>query len=338
MTALSFAVCLTCLFLRGLAQMTDLKSFIHVRQVSGFIEANVGDNVTLECFYYETATMFYWYRQSLGDKPKLMVSFYRHDESGVFVKEFKDISRFQLDAGSGKFHLKILNLDPSDSATYFCTGSYDYDFEFIDGVNVIVKGSGLNTQYLVHPSGSETIQSGGSTTLDCTVHTGTCDGEHRVYWFRHSQEPQPGLIYTHGGRNDQCERKSNQQTHTCIYNLPVKSQSSSSHAVCAVASCGQILFGQDKKLDKKNESDSFALVHFLIGALVFTTSLVILLVYALYKQKYCQSSPASTENTGENQDPDSIHYAALKVQRATSRSVRHREDVPNECVYSSVRQ
>ena len=87
-------------------------------------------------------------------------------------------------------------------------------------------------------------------TLNCTVQTGTCDGEHSVYWFKHSQESHPGLIYTHGGRNDQCERKGNTQTHTCVYNLPMKSLNRS-HAgtyYCAVATCGHVLFGDGTKL------------------------------------------------------------------------------------------
>ncbi len=92
-------------------------------------------------------------------------------------------------------------------------------------------------------------------TLNCTVHTGTCDGEHSVYWFRDSEGSHPGLIYTHGDRNDQCERKPNTQTHTCVYNLPMKSLNLS-HAgtyYCAVASCGHILFGSEKKLDSERK-------------------------------------------------------------------------------------
>ena len=88
-------------------------------------------------------------------------------------------------------------------------------------------------------------------TLNCTVHTGTCDdGDHSVYWFKNSQESHPGIIYTHGGRNDQCERNSNTQTHTCVYNLPMKSLNLSHAGTdCAVASCGQILFGNGTKMD-----------------------------------------------------------------------------------------
>ena len=174
------------------------------------------------------------------------------DRNGTFYNEFNNNPRFTLDTENGKNNLKITDLHISDSATYYCVSSNLYVFEFVEGTTLNVKGSGFNIQALVHQSASESIQPGGSVTLNCTVHTGTCDdGEHSVYWFKNSQESQPGIIYTHGGRNDQCERNNNTQTHTCVYNLPMKSLDLS-HAgtyYCAVASCGQILFGNGTKLD-----------------------------------------------------------------------------------------
>ena len=159
--------------------------------------------------------------------------------------------RFALDLETGKNHLQILDVRFSDLAFYYCARRDSIDFEFAAGVFVSVKGSGLNIPASVHQSASGIIQPGGSVTLNCTVHPGTCDGEHSVYWFKQSQESHPGLIYTHGGRNDQCERKDSTQTHTCVYNLPMKSLNLS-HAgtyYCAVASCGHILFGDGTKLD-----------------------------------------------------------------------------------------
>ncbi|KAJ4949061.1 hypothetical protein JOQ06_020579 [Pogonophryne albipinna] len=72
------------------------------------------------------------------------------------------------------------------------------------GTTISVTGSGLNIPASVHQSASEIIQSGDSVTLNCTVHTGSCDGEHSVYWFKNSEDS-PGLLYTRGGRNDQYE-------------------------------------------------------------------------------------------------------------------------------------
>ncbi|XP_044196648.1 immunoglobulin kappa light chain-like [Thunnus albacares] len=294
MTSLNFVLYLACLILGKMAQATDQKSSSS-HQESSFVSANVGESLNLQCFYKPDATTrLYWYKQTLGQKPRLMSTLFVFNRNSTFHDEFKNNPRFTLDTKSGKNHLMISDLRISDSATYYCARRFSLMIEFVDGTVVNVKGSGLNIQALVHQSESESIQPGGSVTLNCTVHTGTCDdGEHSVYWFKNSQEPHPGIIYTHGGRNDQCERNNNTQTHTCVYNLPMKSLDLS-HAgtyYCAVASCGQILFGNGTKLDIKHEVDSLVLVYFLSGALTFTTILVVLLAFSvcvIKKKNSCQ--------------------------------------------------
>ena len=228
------------------AQTTAPKSS-SIHQDSDFVSVRVGDDVTLPCFYKgEIAAKLYWYKQPLGQKPQLISTYYLYEKKGTFYDDFKNNSRFTLDTENGKNYLTIADLHISDSATYYCMRCYLNMLEIPETITVSVTGSAS-----IHQSATEIIQPGGSVTLNCTVHTGTCDGEHSVYWFKHSQESHPGLIYTHGGRNDQCERKDNTQTHTCVYNLPMKSLNLS-HAgtyYCAVASCGHILFGDGTKLD-----------------------------------------------------------------------------------------
>uniref|UniRef100_A0A3B4VAV2 Uncharacterized LOC111226934 n=1 Tax=Seriola dumerili TaxID=41447 RepID=A0A3B4VAV2_SERDU len=346
MTNLKFALYVIYLFLGSSAQMNNLKSSKYVRQDSGFYPADIGEKVTLRCFYEGNAVMFYWYKQTLGQKPRVISTFYKHETNGYFLGEFEDDPRFALEVGNGKNHLTISDLNFSDSATYYCIGCYAYDFEFVDGATVSVQGSGFNIQALVHQSPSDTIQS--TEQLSCTVHTGTCDGEHSVYWFRNSEESHPGLIYTHGDRNDQCERKPETQTQTCVYNLPMKSLNLP-HAgtYCAVASCGHVLFGNKKKLDS---DDSFVLVYLLSGALAFTTILAVLLSYAAYRMKkschrtgrqtansQARSSPDSTPNAEGYRDSDNLHYAALSKHKI-NRTKRHRDNTQTECVYSTVRQ
>ena len=244
--------CLIFFFFFISAQATDLKTSSAIYQESSFVSATTGENLTLRCFYRDNvAARFYWYKQPLGQKPQLMSTYYKYERNGIFHNEFQNNPRFTLYTEIHQNHLRMTDLRIADTATYYCASSYSYNFEFAQGTFVSVKGSGLNVPALLNQSASETVQPGGSVTLNCTVHTGTCDGEHSVYWFKHSQESHPGLIYTHGGRNDQCERKDNTQTHTCVYNLPMKSLNLS-HAgtyYCAVASCGHILFGDGTKLD-----------------------------------------------------------------------------------------
>uniref|UniRef100_A0A4W6DHL8 Ig-like domain-containing protein n=1 Tax=Lates calcarifer TaxID=8187 RepID=A0A4W6DHL8_LATCA len=124
MTSLRFALYLTCLFLWRIGLATDLKLSTSVHQESRFISANVGDNVTLKCFYKgDVAAMFYWYKQTLGQKPRLVSSYYKHDKHGTFTEEFKNNTRFSLDT-------------KDDSATYYCISCYAYKFEFGEGATL----------------------------------------------------------------------------------------------------------------------------------------------------------------------------------------------------------
>ncbi|XP_049922990.1 uncharacterized protein LOC126404063 [Epinephelus moara] len=348
MASPKFFFYLTCLFLGKMAA-GKFTSFDH--EENGFVSANVGDSLTLPCFYDgDDSTRIFWYKQSLGRKPRLISTLYAFNKNGTFHDEFKNNPRFTLDTDIGRYHLKITDLCASDSATYYCAKRVLYTTEFAAGTTVSVKGSGLNVPALVHQSASETIQPGGSVTLNCTVHTGSCDdGEHSVYWFKYSEESHPGLIYSHGGRNDQCERKPDTQTHTCVYNLPMKSLNLS-HAgtyYCAVASCGHILFGDGTKLDLEDEEDSSVLVYFLSGISTFTTILSVLLavsVCMMNKRNCCKSSesearvPApSTADAQGYQYAEKLYYAALSVN-LFNRSRRQRDQTWSECVYYSVKQ
>uniref|UniRef100_A0A671Y205 Ig-like domain-containing protein n=1 Tax=Sparus aurata TaxID=8175 RepID=A0A671Y205_SPAAU len=335
---------LSCLIMRQMAQTAAQKLSSSVHPDGGLLSLKTGDNLTLPCFYNaDVSAKLYWYKQPLGQKPQLISTFYKFDKNGTFHGEFKNNLRFTLVTGDGKNHLKISDLRISDSAAYNCIRCFANALEIPESITVSVTGSASVLQ-----SASEIIQPGGSVTLNCTVHTGTCDGEHSVYWFKHSQESHPGLIYTHGSRNDQCERKDNTQTHTCIYNLPMKSLNLSHVGTyyCAVASCGHILFGDGTKLDFEDKVDSPVLMYFLSGALTFTTILVVLLVLSVFKKKNRNSnhstesqarlSAPTTTNAEGHEHADDLHYAALSVNLPNS-SRRQRNNTNNECVYSSVK-
>ncbi|XP_067380484.1 immunoglobulin kappa light chain-like [Channa argus] len=325
---------LTYLFCENMAQMTELKS---VHQENGFVSVIVGGEVTLQCFYEGVASRLYWFKQTLGQKPRLISTFYNSERNGVLYNEFYKNPRFTLDNKNGETHLKIKNVLISDSATYYCVSSYTYNFEFGEGTTVSVKGSAL-----FHQSVSGTIQPGGSVTLHCTVHTGTCDGEHRVYWFK---DTQPGIIYTHGDRNSQCETKPETQTHTCIYNLPMKNLNLSHAGTyhCAVASCGHIVFGKGIQLNFEYKVETLILVNLLSGALIVSMIFSIVLAFILYKmnkRKNSQSTEPQSRlsvNSESYQDVHNLHYSSLRVDTAR-RPRRQWNTNRTECLYSNIKQ
>ncbi|XP_075307050.1 uncharacterized protein LOC142368759 [Odontesthes bonariensis] len=266
-------------------ETNHLKQPTTVHEERAFISADVHDNLTLQCVYDSITARYYWYKQKPGQKLQLISLSYQFEKDGTFFDEFKDNPRFTLKNEAGKTLLTILDVQVSDTATYFCAIGNSFMYEFGEWTTVIVKDSGLNIHALVHQSESVTIQSRGSVTLNCTVHTGTCDGQHNVYWLKESGEPHPGKIHIHEGSSYRCERNPDTQTQTCVYNLLMKNLNVS-HAgtyYCAVASCGHILFGNRTKFIFESELDSLVFVYFLIGALTFTTILSFLLAFSLYK-------------------------------------------------------
>ncbi|KAM3590556.1 uncharacterized protein V6R79_011837 [Siganus canaliculatus] len=340
-TSPAFVLCVSFLFAGIMAQAT-VQTFSSRLQNSNFVSANTGGSLTLQCvFKEEDLRTIHWFKQTLGQKPQLMATQYVVMKNYTFYDEFRNSQRFVLEYEPGQLRLKMTDLSRSDTGSYYCARKAFLTDEFTSGTFVSVEDSHATLPALVHQSTSGSIQSGDSVTLSCTVHTGTCDGEHSVYWFKHSEESHPGLIYTHGGRNDQCERKDNTHTHTCVYNLPLKDLKVS-HAgtyYCAVASCGHILFGNGTKLDIRDKVDM--VVYFLSGALTFTTLLAVLLAVSVCRLKSRSSNPESrgysasyTASTEIHRDATEPQYAALRV---TSGSRRQRDNTNNDCVYSRVK-
>ncbi|TNN32670.1 T-cell receptor beta chain V region CTL-L17 [Liparis tanakae] len=220
-----------------------------VRQDIGVVSASVGDNVTLHCYYKSEVAMHYsWYRQTVGGGLEFLSSFYKSYEPSKSFQWLEQNPRFSVQRKEGVNHLSISDIHASDSATYFCVSTY-YNVPTIgEGVFLSVKGASLNTicQWPV----SETIQSGGTVTFNCTIHSvmGACDGESSVYWFRHGSRQ--GVLQTDA---DQCQHHSappGRPSQSCVYHLQKVNLSSSDTGIyyCAVASCGEVLFGNGSAL------------------------------------------------------------------------------------------
>nr|NP_001131061.1 novel immune-type receptor 1 [Oryzias latipes]ACB86909.1 novel immune-type receptor 1 isoform 1 [Oryzias latipes] len=349
-TPAQFVVILKCL-LSGNTAQRPLGSSSSAHQESVFLSAHIGETETLQCFYDGVYLRYIlWYKHILGRNPKIIAYFTKYNPEKQISHEYQNNPRFTLKTSEQSSNLTISDLQPSDSATYFCiTHHYTYLFSQT-AFTVGVKGSGLTIQTSVDQSSSENIHAGDSVTLNCTVHTGSCDEEHRVYWFKDSEDSHPGLIYTHGGRNDQCERKNNTQTHSCFYKLSIKNLTESHAGIyyCAVVSCGHILFGNGTKLDLTDSAVpvNSVILNTLVGLLTVMSVLVVFLLFLLWKihkSNNCTSteerSPAAPlrSSEAENKDAESLHYAAVNVKKS-NRSRRQNDNSNNDCLYASVRQ
>ncbi|KAG8003854.1 Signal-regulatory protein beta-2 [Nibea albiflora] len=115
-----------------------------------------------------------------------------------------------------------------------------------------------------------------------------------------SDESHPSLIYAHGNSGDECERSP--QTHSpqkCVYSFS-KSVTSSDDGTyyCAVATCGEILFGNGTKLEI--EAFNRQTVLFLVCAALALSLIVIGFLVCAIKKKSCDCCNVSALN---RQDP-----------------------------------
>uniref|UniRef100_A0A8C9TZV0 Ig-like domain-containing protein n=1 Tax=Scleropages formosus TaxID=113540 RepID=A0A8C9TZV0_SCLFO len=206
-----------------------------------------------ELFHDETENI-YWYKLIIGQKPQLIASSHKYSEPFFFIF---NSTRFKIKKDVGINHLIISETETSDTAMYYCGVRRDFGTVFGAGVFLTInEGGQSNSKTVVQQPVSDPVRPGDSVTLQCTVDSETCAGEHSVYWFRHgSGESLPGLIYTHGNRRDECEKspEAGSPTHGCVYSLPKRNLSRSDAGIyyCAVATCGDILFGNGTQLEIK---------------------------------------------------------------------------------------
>lgn len=87
-------------------------------------------------------------------------------------------------------------------------------------------------------------------TLQCSVlsksQNETCPGDYSVYWFRAGlDKSHPNIIYSNGNRRDECDTQ-----RSCVHRFSKNVSSTDAGTYyCAVAMCGEILFGNGTKLD-----------------------------------------------------------------------------------------
>ncbi|XP_059382431.1 novel immune-type receptor 2b [Carassius carassius] len=283
-----------------------------------------GDKVTFTCFYpKELRTTVVWVKQKAGEKPLSIASSYQA-LAVVFENGFDKHNRFSVAKDDSSFNLSITNAKESDTATYYCA-KFIYQFIFEEATDLIVKDRELNMQSEhktpitdpVHPEDS-------AVALQCTVLTQSCAGEHNVYWFRReSGESPPGIIFTQERRNAQCERRSdvNSTAHKCIYSLPKRNLSLSDAGIyyCAVAACGEILFGDARKPDMPGFQEPWSIIALILGTL---NCLSVIVIIFLCTQLYTQLQKDKTQNIQighlMDEEREALNYAALSFQQKSS--------------------
>ncbi|KAG7240107.1 hypothetical protein INR49_027961 [Caranx melampygus] len=179
-------------------------------------------------------------------------------------------------------------------------------------------------------------------TQDSGVMKALCARESRIYWFRRGAS-QP-MVMDPSAR--QCTSPSGELSpmQNCTAHLEFDSSSSSDAGMyyCAVASCGEIVFGNGTRVELMDvfPKGTSLMVYFLSVALAVSCIILFALVFSIYKlnKKLCSFCNGSASHLTSDimSDADTLHYAALSLKRKNGRH-RHDSNMETECTYSRVK-
>ncbi|XP_072542980.1 uncharacterized protein [Salminus brasiliensis] len=325
----------------GVVQLQDAK-------LAHFQIVNIGDDVTIQCYLpQKRVTTMVWYKQEVGQKPRPVAFVYNYLSEIKFQDEFQN-GRFTVLPYKGSFHLNITAVTQEDTGAYYCGIVFLSELQFVSWTFLTTAGIETETGTVKQP-GLEVVHPGHSVTLECTVFTRSCAGNHSVYWFRHgSGESHPGIIYTHGNRSDQCEEssKAGSSAQSCVYKLPKRNLSLSDAGTyyCAVAACGEILFGNGTKLKLKGSDVWDPVVLGFAYTNVLTVTVIIVLVFDLWNN-WRKKRKGSTNNLTDQPHQalssalysDDLNYVAVSFIPDPSTSGKARRITCNDkSVYSEV--
>ncbi|KAF3694135.1 Ig kappa chain V region Mem5 [Channa argus] len=302
-----------------MAGCTDEQTFV-TKSVS------VGENVILTCNLQKSGAIeaFIWIKLVAGGLPEILGRAYS------FLHDYeKIISRITTTKEPERFVLNITKTKPSDAGFYYCLKFNRFNITFLKGAFLSITEPDVTA--IIQNFASDALYPGDLVTLQCSVlfdsGNKTCPEEHSVYWFRvGSDESHPNVIYTRGNSSDQ--RKKSPETRSpqkCVYSFSKNLSSSDSGTYyCAVATCGQILFGNGTKLDIEDVSpcDSKKTVLVLLCvALAISLIVIAFLIYAVVKTS-CYCCNGNSQRTS--------NYNVVQWSTASD-SVRPEDSVTLQC-------
>ncbi|XP_060905098.1 uncharacterized protein LOC132982563 [Labrus mixtus] len=238
----------------------------------------VGDDVTLTCPRDASLSLsqLFWFRLISGDLPEVL--------GGTFSFDYDDVHKTPRITAKQKPGLFVMIIDKAkvgDTGLYFCVKQERINMTVLKGTFLQIKGPEPSITAVVQDISQDPVHPGDLMTLQCSglseSENNTCPGKHRVFWFRAgSDENHPSVIYTHGNRPGGCEESPEAHSpQKCVYSFSKTINSSDSGTYfCAVAACGEILFGKGTKIDIKERTASFELIGLVIAILCLVISLI----------------------------------------------------------------
>ncbi|KAM9740707.1 uncharacterized protein ACNS7B_012034 isoform 3-T3 [Menidia menidia] len=323
------------------------------------VRVQLGERVTLTCDLPDRAqstSKVQWFKQSAGDTLKSLVMLHRN--MGPIHDPGFSITKMKAAYNEKNSSLTIFQTSKEDEGMYHCL-IFHWTHDTWSGIYLSLRGNTRRTtNYSVvqQSAVSDPAGSGDSVTLQCSVlsdsENQTCSGDLSVFWFRAaSDESHPHIIYSDGNRANKCNQKADTQRR-CVHDFS-KSISSSEVGTyyCAVATCGEILFGDGTKVELEQIDSE---VKVLVILTIFLSISVIVNVFFI-----CYKTPRAANRNSKGRDRNSsetrhdnlsrpeddyaeeghdLNYAAVHFSGGkTTRGKKKKELRAEESVYSQVK-
>ncbi|XP_026212953.1 uncharacterized protein LOC113160104 [Anabas testudineus] len=304
-----------------------------------------GEPVTITCVLSDedfSSRDIYWYKQRAGDTLKSIVTLAKKT-SAEYGPEFSE--RLEVKTENYFSNLTILRTITEDEGMYHC-GITEWIKTKWSGTYLLVKGNSERTSnYTVVQTVSDPVRPGDSVTLQCSVLSDsdnkTCPGDHSVYWFRAgSDQSHPNIIYT--GGNNECEKRSD-SVKSCVHHFSkIVSSSDVGTYYCAVATCGQILFGNGTNLQIGGTmcSQMTGTIIFLFCAFLALT----VLICTIEKSKCdCCNDPAAVvlqqncQKTQQREEDMRIYSAVIFSMMKTGGRIKDTKAAERARIYAAVK-
>uniref|UniRef100_A0A3B4G187 Ig-like domain-containing protein n=1 Tax=Pundamilia nyererei TaxID=303518 RepID=A0A3B4G187_9CICH len=286
----------------------------------------VGDYVTLKCprqvaEYKET---MYWIRIVSGSSAEFLGGTFTFDYNGV-----NKTPHITAKQEPGTFTLDISKVNLSDIGLYYCIKVRQLAMTFLKGTFLTIKELEPDVTDIFQMPPSDHVYQGDPVTMQCSLLSNTekktCSGNHSVFWFRAGTESQPSLIYAHGNTGDECNKSlEDPSQYKCDYSFSKNvSTADAGSYYCAVATCGQIIFGNGTNTWDLQKANT---VLFVLSAALATSLLVI--AYLIKRLSVC--CPGKGEKL--------MVYSAPTFTKKQSGKLMRRNKKPEEeaTVYSDI--
>ncbi|KAK7877223.1 hypothetical protein WMY93_032076 [Mugilogobius chulae] len=198
------------------------------------------------------------------------------------------------------YTLTIVNVTREDGASYLCQAGSSYKMSFFNTTLLLILGKvftfSMEPHFFVQQIPLVQAALGDSVELNCSLVSKSnssvlCPSKRSVYWFRSGAENfSANLLYTYEKQTEEQD-----QNVRCVYSLSTTVQDTDNETYyCAVATCGQVLFGSGTTVIISDRQTHLQYVCVALGFLLLCSAVINAVMFCRnrrvlhHKGVYCQ--------------------------------------------------